>query len=228
MKVLISDFDGTLFIDEEGLSKNSKKIQEFREKGNIFIINTARNFYAIKKPCIEYGINVDYFFCDLGSVILDNNGKVLYKKYINRKDRDVIEKILIKYEKHITIKRYGTNNKQSKDIPDIVKYKIEGNYEIISIIKKLIEEKIINIKVQITEDSKLIIHSNTKEQIVDLFVKQNNINIDSVYTIGDELDDLEMLKLYHGYRMSRCSEVVKQSIDNNVKTVADLIDILNS
>lgn len=228
MKVLISDFDGTLFVDEEGLIKNSKKIKEFRKKGNIFIINTARNFYAIKKSCIDYKIDVDYFFCDLGSVILDNNGNVLYKKYINRIDRNIIEKIIEMYEQNIIVKRYGTNDKQSKDILDVVEYKIEGKYEILSAIKSQIQKNIIDLKTQITEDNKLIVHSNTKQQVIDYFVKKNNINIDSVYTIGDELDDLEMLMLYNGYRMTQCNEKIKQSIEKNVKTIADLIDLLDN
>lgn len=41
MKTLISDFDGTLFINDEEINKNAKMIKIFGDKGNIFIISTA-------------------------------------------------------------------------------------------------------------------------------------------------------------------------------------------
>lgn len=125
MKILVSDFDGTLFIDNRVSKEDIQKIEEFRKKGNIFIISTARNFSTVKKECLKYSINVDYFFCDIGSVILDNDGNVLYKKYINSYEIEIIESVIEKYNNLITIKRYGTKSKQ-EDKNDIIEYKIDG------------------------------------------------------------------------------------------------------
>lgn len=224
MKVLISDFDGTLYIDDEGISKNVPKIKEFREKGNVFIISTARNYEAIKKACVQYNINVDYFFCDIGSVVLDNNGNVLYKQYINSEERDNIEDILKNYENIITIKRYGTNGKQSKDIPNVVEYKIEGERKIIEKIKSVIDNKLTYSKTQITEDNKFIIHTSTKEDIIEKFIVQNKFEYSDIITVGDELDDLEMLRRYNGFRMEKCNSKVRESISKSVNSVSELID----
>lgn len=53
MKILISDFDGTLFINNEVTEEAIAKISDFRKKGNIFIISTARNFSTVKKECLK-------------------------------------------------------------------------------------------------------------------------------------------------------------------------------
>ena len=187
MKILISDFDGTLFINEDDILKNSKKIKEFRGNGNLFIISTARNYEAIEPACRQYNIEADYFFCDIGSVILDKNGNVLYKKYINIDDRNKIEKILYGYEENLIIKRYGTHGKQDRNIENVIEYKIEGDIENLKTLKKEIDKNLID----------------------------------------EEIDDLDMLKKYNGYRMNKCNEYLLKYNFKCVNSVSELIEILD-
>ncbi len=224
MKVLISDFDGTLYINEDDVKNNAKKIEDFRKGGNIFIISTARNYSAIKKACLKYNIDVDYFFCDIGATILDNDGKVLYSEYIKEFERKKIEEILEKYSKEMVIDRYGTNDRQAKGEKGIVEYKIKGNINDLSKLKQIIDKEIKDVRTQVTEDSRFIIHTSTKEKVIETFIKNTNIEKGSIYTVGDELDDLEMLKKYNGYRMEHCNELVGDTISNKVASVSELID----
>ena len=76
------------------------------------------------------------------------------------------------------------------------------------------------------EDDKLIIHTNTKEESIEIFIKEMKIDRDCVYTVGDELDDLEMLKKYNGYRMDKCNEILKEYITKSVSNISELIDII--
>lgn len=222
-KILISDFDGTLFVNDKEILENAKMIKEFRAKGNIFIISTARNYSSMKEACNKYNIEVDYFFCDLGAVLLDNEGNVLYKKYISLDDRKNIETVILDYEKIAVVKRYGTTSKQDKDVQNVVEYKIESNYETLEEIKKKLDKVIKNVKTQITEDNRLIIHTSTKEQIIDIFINKNNIDINSIFTIGDELDDLEMLIQYNGYRMNKSNKKLQESNICSINSVSELI-----
>ena len=226
MKILISDYDGTLLIDDNVTQQDIKKINEFRKRGNMFIISTARNFEAVKKECLKYGINVDYFFCDNGSVILNNEGNVIYKQYLREKERMSIERAIEKYKDLINVKRYGVFSKQEKDITNIVEYKMDGKIEVLKELKNILESKVIQAKLQITEDDKLIIHTGTKEEIIQIFINQNNICKSIITTIGDELDDFNMLKLYNGYRMEKCNDVLRQNIKQSVKSVSELIDLI--
>ena len=225
MKILISDFDGTLFIDNKVAKEDIKMINKFRKDVNIFIISTARNFSTVKKECLKYKLDVDYFFCDIGAVILDNNGNVLYKKYINSYEIKIIENVIENYKNLINIKRYGTNSKQ-EDINDIIEYKIDGENKILEEINNILDSKITQVKLQITEDNKLIIHTGKKEEIIQIFMNQNNIKKSLITTVGDELDDLNMLILYNGYRMEKCNIELKQKIQNSVKSVSELINLI--
>lgn len=221
--ILISDFDGTLFVNDREILENAKMIREFRSKGNIFIISTARNYGSIKDVCNKYNIEVDYFFCDLGSVILENDGNVLYKKYISQDDRKNIEIIILNYENKALIKRYGTISKQDKDAQNVIEYKIESDYETLEEIKKQLDKVIKSAKTQITEDNRLIIHTSTKKQIIDIFINNNKVDVNSIFTIGDELDDLEMLIKYNGYRMNKSNKKLQENNIGCVNSVSELI-----
>lgn len=227
MKIIISDYDGTLYTDKDDIEKNAKRIENYRNHGNLFIISTARNFSSIKDVCIENNIMVDYFFCDIGATILDYNGKILYSQYIAEKHREKIEYYLEKYLSILTIDRYGTHGKIEREEKEVVEYKIKGDMNTLLDIKKVINQEIPNVKTQITEDYKLIIHTSTKETAIEEFILKFGIDKDNIYTVGDEVDDLGMLKKYNGYRMRHCNPIVKEQINKSVSSVSELIDIVN-
>ena len=54
MKLLVSDYDGTLKSDIKNLMVNIEAINEFRKKGNHFSIATGRDYYSIKKEIDKY------------------------------------------------------------------------------------------------------------------------------------------------------------------------------
>lgn len=226
MKILISDFDGTLFVNDEVTKEDIKRINDFRKKGNIFIISTARNFSTVKKECLKHEIDVDYFFCDIGSVILDNDGNVLYKKYINIHEKEIIESVIENYKNLINVKRYGTNTKQEKNINSVIKYKIDGESKILKEIKNILDSNITQAKLQITEDDRLIIHTGTKEEIIQIYINHKHIDKSIITTVGDELDDLNMLILYNGYRMEKCNIELEQKIHKSVNSVSELINLI--
>lgn len=226
MKVLISDYDGTLYTNENDIKRNSEKIKAFRENDNIFIISTARNYSSIKEVCEKYNIIVDYFFCDIGSVILDFNGNIIYENYIEKDDIEKIEKNIKKYINKLSIDRYGAKNKIIKGTDRVVEYKIKGESKLLLNLKQIIEKEVPNVKTQITEDNKFIIHTSTKEDIIEIFLLKMGIKKDYVYTVGDELDDLGMLKKYNGHRMKNCNPIVKENISKEVYSVFQLIDLI--
>lgn len=89
--------------------------------------------------------------------------------------------------------------------------------------KEIIDKEVPKVKTQITEDNKFIIHTSTKESIIEIFLLNAGIKKDYVYTVGDELDDLEMLNKYRGYRMKN---IVKEKINNEIDSVFQLIDLI--
>ena len=48
-KILVSDYDDTLFIDEEGIKENIKLLKKWMRKKNIVVIATGRSYYDMMK-----------------------------------------------------------------------------------------------------------------------------------------------------------------------------------
>ena len=85
-KILISDYDDTLFTDEITLKSNIEKIKNFQKCGNIFVIATSRSLWSMMEEIQKYKIPYDYLFVNVGAGIFDNKGKNLVLKVSNTLD----------------------------------------------------------------------------------------------------------------------------------------------
>ena len=83
MNLLVSDFDGTYYLDDISILKNNLKIKEFRQKGNIFMLSSGRSFTSLKKMTEKYNIEYDYLSCCDGSILYDNNDNIIIKYDLN-------------------------------------------------------------------------------------------------------------------------------------------------
>ena len=73
MKILASDFDNTIYLDDkEETKKNIESIRKFVSFGNIFCIITGRNYIDLKKILIEENIPYTYLVCEDGAKIFNS------------------------------------------------------------------------------------------------------------------------------------------------------------
>ena len=80
MKLLSSDYDGTLNVFEYDIWLNLAYINNFISRGNIFVLNTGRAYDSIKKEIDKYHIPYNYLACNDGNLLLEPviyNGNVL-------------------------------------------------------------------------------------------------------------------------------------------------------
>ncbi len=83
MKVLASDFDGTLYFGKEtGIKEEDKEaIAKFQQAGNMFGICSGRPYFGMKQ--FLDGIYADFYIQDSGTHILDKDGNSIYERTIN-------------------------------------------------------------------------------------------------------------------------------------------------
>lgn len=74
--VLVSDFDENLF--------NTKIINNFIDKGNIFIIATGKTFRELKRQLPD-DLKFSFIICNNGGMIFDENLDLIYRSDINDK-----------------------------------------------------------------------------------------------------------------------------------------------
>ena len=239
-KLLISDYDNTLYTDKETLLDNVKKIKKFREDGNIFVISTSRGYISIKKEIDEYNIPYDYVCVNNGAGILDNKGNLIYVNHMNLEDLEKIENQLEDLE-NVEITRYylddiKTEDRHEKDIDDnkiksldgILGYKIKGNIQKLQFLGEKFEKIVPNFELLIKDDKKLFLNNpnNSKEKAVEELINLENLNNVSICTVGDDDVDFNMIKQYDGYRMFNSSKLLEANIRKITLSVGDLISKL--
>lgn len=225
-KLLVSDYDGTLFINEIDLFENTKKIRKFQEDGNTFVIATSRSYSSIIEEVKKYQISYDYIFSNVGAGIFDNTGKNLYADYIPDNEKEKIETILEHYTQ-LDITRFGILEPQEKDSLKIVGYKIKGDLSILEKLKILFSSFLSNFDVSLkTKENKLFLNyrNNSKEKAIVRLIKMFPQYKDfKVVTVGDDDVDFGMIKQFNGYRMQNCSSLLSESIVKMVSSVGELV-----
>ena len=84
-KVAASDFDGTLFINQQISAENISAIKNWRATGNKFGIVTGRAYTMLPAHLKEFDLGIDFAICCNGAIIHDGGGKVIFETELPKK-----------------------------------------------------------------------------------------------------------------------------------------------
>lgn len=203
MKVLVSDFDGTLFASETDVIKNKEAIQKFRQRGNLFIIATGRRLDSLLKEVKKRELSFDYLICNDGAMIYDQKVQCIFRTDIlpscNQTIVDVIESFSSSFSWYLDTGTEYTRDVSKRANKIIVSF---PNREEAQKLLIELEEKIKEIHGYISQNwLNLFSKSIEKSKAISLLSEYASFSLDQVFTIGDNINDIEMLKDYHGYVM---------------------------
>jgi HAD-superfamily hydrolase, subfamily IIB len=230
-KIMISDYDRTLYTNDKDMLINIKKIKEFRKVGNVFVIATGRTYKHLESEIEKFNIDFDYLILSHGSVVLDKNKKVL-KVY--GLEKTVVEKILSEIcEIHGTI-NYGLYSVFDKveitDCDDIMKVIIKFNtMDMAEKVSDFVNNNFPLVKSYALNDIEFklveIVSSKADKSkaIKDILVYEK-IRKKDVFTIGDSHNDVEMIKEYNGWGMKNSKKCVLNVTNRLHENVYNLID----
>lgn len=83
MKLLATDYDGTLCYAKNVQQEDLDAIRAWREEGNLFAIVTGRSKESIDKQIAEYNIPCDYIVTNNGGMVFDSEGRELGSNYLD-------------------------------------------------------------------------------------------------------------------------------------------------
>lgn len=83
MKLLATDYDGTLKFGETVLQEDIDALKKWREEGNILAIVTGRSKQSITRELKEHDIPVDYFVTNNGGMVFDADGNPLLESTLD-------------------------------------------------------------------------------------------------------------------------------------------------
>ena len=234
-KVLVVDYDRTLFINNSDMLNNINSINKFRENGNIFIIATGRTYNSLKKEIDKYNIEYDYLILNHGSLVIKKDKSTLFHYKIDKNILFNITNYLSKYKPKSVMYSYYTEDTNDINNPDISKITIVFQKDI-ETFKKVMMDIVKNynntIYIYFTQNYEIEIISKetNKSRAIDLLMKKANFKKENIYTIGDSYTDIDMINDYNGSCMEKSIDILKNN--KNIKkysSVSVLIkDILNS
>lgn len=225
MKLLVSDYDGTIEIEE--LFKDSyipkgtiSNIHDFRSAGNKFMIATARPYDSIMSEIKEYHIPYDFVSTLNGCVIHDNNGNIINSMDMPDLDIDEFYKLYscidkietIKYEDRLLYYTFKTNLFKSS--------------------RKLIthlESSGFDVQSWFLNTYNIVHPISNKIDSVRFIQSLLGISDDSIITVGDAKDDLEMIKNYYSYGIIKFlpNFEVLRNCNKKVKSLNDAFKYIN-
>ena len=200
MKLLVSDYDQTLSMDDYSIKFNIKKIDEFRKNGNLFMLSTGREYSSIKEEIEKWNIKYDYLSCVDGTILFDYSDNLLSIKNMEKEDLRKIYYLKLKYGDKVSF--YDVCTEDNITLERVVKILDFKYKQIIEDIKVYFDRYLENSSYTINFNNiyvkpRFINKSSTIEYL------ENKINIEKrdIFTIGDHNNDYEMIKDYNGFTM---------------------------
>lgn len=227
-KIFVSDYDQTFYLNDEDIEKNKIAINEFRKKGNIFVIATGRSYFDFQNKVDEYNINYDYVIINHGATILDKNNNILINFPIKN---EIIPHIKNDLQLEKSIKGFCCSELESRvDFNHKSLTKINVRYNSKEEAMKINDN--INAKYfefvnsyYVTINSLEIISNKTnKSKAIDLLINKLKLSKENVYTIGDGYSDIEMVKNFNGYAMKKSVDELKKVAKKEYDSVSELIN----
>lgn len=227
-KILISDYDQTLYLNDEDMEKNKVAIKNFREKGNIFVIATGRSYLDFHNKVDLYNFEYDYVIINHGATILGKDNDVFTNFSIKN---EIIDNIKNDLQLEKSIKGFCCSRLDSRvdfNHKDLTKINVRYNSkEEAMIINKTINNKYSNFvnSYYVTENSiEIISNEINKSKAIDILLKKLKISRDNTYTIGDGYSDIEMIKDFNGYTMVNSVDELKNIAKKHYNSVSELIN----
>lgn len=200
MFLLATDYDGTFKSDIKNLYININVVNKFMASGNKFAIVTGRSFKSIKEEINKYNIKYDYLACNNGLIVFDNKDNIIYESTLSLDAlKNIYEILLDSNAKKIRLYDYYDSTEEMNQILEIyAKFNsVLSAYKL----KKYIEKTFQNIKCYRDSNKLFIGNDVSKATAVSFIGRIENIDKNNIYTVGDNLNDLEMLQEFNGYKM---------------------------
>lgn len=229
-KIVVSDYDGTFFVNKEKMEKNIEKVDKFRRENNLFVIATGNNFKHFREVMLKYKIKCDYLILDQGACIFDNKGTLCKSCFL---DYEIVKKIVDEIKQ--------THNKYKLCNPYTETATIEENNITKIVVNCTDLQKTINFTSKINEKFKGYVHAYTmifekvsiveiissktdKSKAIKYIADKENILPLNIYTIGNGYNDISMIQNFNGYCMKSSVDELLDKCPNKVDSVAELIE----
>lgn len=239
MKLLISDFDGTLYQNNTIEDHVLLKIEKWQREGNYFMVATGRDYLSLIEKIKAYNIFPDFIIGNNGATInktiVTSLKKEIYPSLISRimKNVNIIENIKISYivEDKIASKKFVFDELNKQKISSFfqknkltqISLKAISVYSAFEFIKEntatFSDVRFLNN----IETIDIVDCSVNKLVAIEMLNKRLGISTENTFTIGDGLNDLQMLTNYKSATFPWAQSSLKEASNYQVCDIGDFI-----
>lgn len=223
MKILASDFDDTLYLanDEKQTQENINQIRKFIQQGNIFCIITGRNYTDLKLLLNKYNIPYSYLICEDGAKIFNNVDYCIDTVMLEKKEIDEIVPILEENNCDYYLDDGYNKTENRNDCVKIVVNCTDTKEK--DRLVKIIKEQV-NIHIYASRTHVNIIHKTVNKEIgIKKLFNLENLDYNSLYVIGDNDNDYQMIKAFDGVILEKHNKILDELNKKSYKTLAEYI-----
>lgn len=226
-KLLVSDYDQTFYINDEDIERNKIAVNEFRSKGNIFVIATGRSYDDFMKKKNEYNIQYDYLIINHGATILNKDDNIIFNEEITNEILDNLKSDLRIEDSERNFCCSMLESRVDLEHRDLTKIHVKySDLEYSNEIQKKLKEKynsFLNVYWVSGNSLEIISKKINKSKAIKLLSEKIKIRQEEIYTIGDGYSDIEMVKDYNGYAIKEAVKELKEVAIDEIESVSDLI-----
>lgn len=253
MKVLASDYDGTLRTAQLVDVEDVKAIQKFRAAGNVFGIVTGRSMESISMEIQRNALEFDFIVANNGGVIYDKDLQKLECIYMDfNKALDIIAYIKTLecvsfvindgYHRYKILVDANQIDHKYGDMPGV-----EDQEETILDRGKIAQLVISLNDTVLADEIAQYINTNFRgyalayvnvncvdivpsgvSKAQGLYYMENHLDLahDDIYAIGDSFNDLPMIEEFHGCAVEHARSAIKDRAAYVFKSVSNCIEAL--
>ena len=236
MKIIASDFDGTLACRGGISDEDRHAIEAFRRAGHKFGIVTGRDMPMALDIVERHNFHPDFLICCTGATILGEDGRVLYHK------RGKLGNFMNEIFAHACA--MGARLFTVNDGP--LKYFADVSGGIPFDLSPFTAFTQVNVHFSDSESAEafatlvrerysrcISAHRNGRDvdmpppdtsKVTGIYEYAKRFDAPQIYTVGDNVNDLSMIREFCGYAVENAVDAVKAEADHLCRRVADMID----
>ncbi len=245
MKLIASDFDGTVRTDEKGLARDIAAIKKWKEAGNKFAIISGRNAPQIRDIAKKYDIPADFVLGDSGNTCYVN----CTLDYYHSSKADVLPELydmLLKHNAYYVVvnrpeeatvvyreRESGINCTVFGNLEDFSEFTqvsaVFNSFEEAAEAARAINSYFGNKLCALQNFDCLDVVPDGRNKAVSLEYLSSRLGVEEndVYCIGDNYNDILMLDRFSSFVVENAPDDVKSHASVKiVPSVADMIEYL--
>ena len=210
MKILASDYDGTLRTEELVDINDVHAIHEFRAAGNMFGLVTGRSMESIQTEIQKNKIEFDFIVANNGGVIYDRDFQRLQVLYMDFNKANEHEEEVLDRGKISQLVVSLNDTMLAEEISHYINTNFKG-YAVAYVNVNCVD----------------IVPEGVSKAEGLYFIEQHlGLEHDAIYAIGDSFNDIPMIEEFHGCAMMHARSAIVEPAEHVFISIEECIAFL--